>query len=162
MQASLCLPPLSLEHSHQDTGCHSPAHMSHLSCVFVPSGQTGREHLWVTHLFVPLVCSHTVFVYFPHFIDSISEGELFFIPWWLTAAENPGSDSHWATEWAGTQSGNICDYESRFIYVDRKSVSHHFFKWNDMSNVIYHLHFSYIMYLHIVTNMSSFLLISAL
>lgn len=38
----------------------------------------------------------------PHFIDSISEGELFFIPWWLTAAENPGSDSHWASEWAGT------------------------------------------------------------
>lgn len=41
------------------------------------------------------------------------------------------------------------------------SQFHTIFKWNDMSNIIYHLHFSYIMCLHIVTNMSSSLLIYA-
>lgn len=113
-----CKRVFACHHCPWSIGHWLPLTRSHVSfAMCVCAERANRKRTCMSH---PPFCSPRLFphgfLFFPpHFIDSISEGELFFIPWWLTATENPGSDSHWASEWAGTQSGNICDYESRFI-----------------------------------------------
>lgn len=110
---------MSFKHCHPDTASCSLSAM----CV-VNRG----EHEWVTHLSVTLICSY-MFSLFSCLIDTVSERELGFSGW-LT--QTPGSDSHWASEWAGTQPGYIL---IKFSVFQPKSFIWHIMKYYIYANI---------------------------